>query len=77
MARMIDIDPNKRGGISSSSPFLFSEYVAGILMLVGISVRVCYSNVDYRFMLVLPQSSEVDITSVSIIGWVVNRRIDC
>jgi hypothetical protein len=54
MARMIDIDPNKRGGISSSSPFLFSEYVAGILMLVGISVRVCYSNVDYRFMLALP-----------------------
>jgi hypothetical protein len=59
--------------------FLFSEYVVRILMLVGICVSVCSSNVDYRFMLVLPQSSYdsyEDITSVSIIGWVVNRRID-
>jgi hypothetical protein len=47
----------------------------GILMLVGICVRICYSNVDYRFMLIFPQSSEEDITSVSIVGWVVNRRI--
>jgi hypothetical protein len=54
---------------------LFSEYVMGILMLVGICVRICYSNVDYRFMLIFPQSSEEDITSVSIVGWVVNRRI--
>jgi hypothetical protein len=28
-------------------------------------------------VLVLPQSSEEDTTSVSIIGWVVKRRIDC
>jgi hypothetical protein len=47
----------------------------GILMLVGICVRVCHSNVDYRFVLVFPQSSEEDITSVSIVGWIVNRRI--
>jgi hypothetical protein len=40
-------------------------------MLVGICVRVSDSNIDY------PQSSEEDITSVSIVGWVVNRRIDC
>jgi hypothetical protein len=47
----------------------------GILMLVGICVRVCYSNADYRFMLVFPQSSEEDITSVSIVRWIINRRI--
>jgi hypothetical protein len=35
------------------------------------------STIDYRFMLFYPQSSEEDITSVSIVGWVVNRRIDC
>jgi hypothetical protein len=77
MAQMIDVDPNKRGGISSSSPSLVFGvvYVMGVLMLVGICVRICYSNVDYRFMLICPQSSEEDITSVSIVGWVVNRRI--
>jgi hypothetical protein len=47
----------------------------GILMLVGICVRVCYSNVDYLFMLFFSQSSEEDITSVFIVGWIVNRRI--
>jgi hypothetical protein len=49
----------------------------GILMLVGICVRVCDSNIDYRFMLVFPQSFAEDITSVSIVGWIVSRRIDC
>jgi hypothetical protein len=49
----------------------------GILMLVGICVRVSDSNIDYRFMFVFPQSSEENITSVSIVGWLVNRRIDC
>ncbi len=44
-------------------------------MLVGICIRICDSNIDYRFMLVYPQSSEEDITSVSIIERVVNRRI--
>jgi hypothetical protein len=78
MARMIDVVPNKGGGISSSLlRFLSSEYVMGILMLVGICVCVCDSNIDYRFMLVFPQSSEEDITSVSIVGWIINWRIDC
>jgi hypothetical protein len=40
----------------------------GILMLIGICVRICYSNVDYRFMLVFPRSSEEDITPVSVVG---------
>ncbi len=75
MARMIGVDPNKGGGISSSSLFLVLEHVMGILMLVSICVRVGYSNVDYRFMLSLPQSSSEDITSVSIVGWNVNRWI--
>jgi hypothetical protein len=48
----------------------------GILLLVGICIRVSDSNIDYRFLWVFPQSSEEDITSVSIVGWVVNRRID-
>jgi hypothetical protein len=47
-----------------------------MLMLVGIRVCVIDSNIDYRVMLVCPQSSEEDITSVSIVGCVVNRRID-
>jgi hypothetical protein len=46
------------------------EHVIGILMLVGICVRICDSNIDYRFMLLFPQSSEEDIASVSILGWV-------
>jgi hypothetical protein len=46
-------------------------------MLIAIGVHVSDSNIDYRFVLVFPQSSEEDITSVSIVGWVVNRRIDC
>jgi hypothetical protein len=37
----------------------------GILMLIGICVRVSDSNIEYRFMLVFPQSTEEDITSVS------------
>jgi hypothetical protein len=49
----------------------------GILMLVGICVRVCDSNIEYRFMMVSLQSSEEDITSVSIVGCIVNRQIDC
>jgi hypothetical protein len=57
--------------------FLTSEYVIGLLMLVGICVRICDSNIDFRFMSVFPQSSEEDITSVSIAGWIVNWRIDC
>jgi hypothetical protein len=57
--------------------FLSPEYVKGILILVGICVRICDSNINYRFMMVFPQSSEEDITSVSIVGWIVNRRIDC
>jgi hypothetical protein len=57
--------------------FFPSECVMEILMLVGICVCVCDSNINYRFLLVFPQSSEEDITSVSIVGWVVNRRIDC
>jgi hypothetical protein len=65
MAQMIDVDPNKRGGISSPS-LVFGVRHMRILMLVGICVRICYSNVDYRSMLVFPQSSEEDITSVSI-----------
>jgi hypothetical protein len=48
----------------------------GMLMLVGICVRVSDSNIDYRFMMVLPQSSEEDITAVSIVGCVVNLPID-
>jgi hypothetical protein len=43
---MIDVVPNKGGGVSSSSPFLFSEYFVGILMLIGICVRVSDSNID-------------------------------
>jgi hypothetical protein len=47
----------------------------GILTLIGICVRVSESNIDHHFMLVFPQSSEEDITSVSTVGWVVNRRL--
>jgi hypothetical protein len=47
------------------------------MLVLGICVRVSDSNIDHRFMLVFPQFSEEDITSVSIVGWVVNRRIDC
>jgi hypothetical protein len=49
----------------------------GILMLVGICVRVSDSNIEYRFMFIFPQSTEEDTPSVSIVGWIVNRRIDC
>jgi hypothetical protein len=72
---MIDVVPNKGGGISSSSPFLVFGVRHRDLMLVGICVRICISNIDYRFLLVFPQSAEEDITSVSFVGWVVNRRI--
>jgi hypothetical protein len=49
----------------------------GILMLVAICVRVSDSNIDYRFMLVFPQSSEEDITSVCIVGLVGLMILPC
>jgi hypothetical protein len=55
--------PNKVGRISSSSPILVCGVLVGILILVGIRVLLSYD----RLMLRLPQSSEEDITSVSVI----------
>jgi hypothetical protein len=44
-------------------------------ILIGICVRVSDSTIVSCW--VFSQSSAEDITSVSIVGWVVNRRIDC
>jgi hypothetical protein len=37
-----------------------------LFMLVGICVCICDPNIEYRFMLVIPQSSEEDIISPSL-----------
>jgi hypothetical protein len=73
MEQMIDVDPNKRGGISSPSlvfgvslgDFDACRHLRPYLLLE------CRLSFNFCF----PQSSEEDVTSVSIVGWVVNRRI--
>jgi hypothetical protein len=75
MARMIVVVPNKGGGNSSSSPSLVFGVRHGDFDACR-HLRPCLS-LEYRFMMIFPQSSEEDITSVSIVGWIINRRIDC
>jgi hypothetical protein len=74
MGQKINVDPNKVGGIPSSSPFL-------VFLVRHQDADACEhlrpypSNIDYRVVFVLPHSSKEDVTSVSIVGWIVNRWI--